>query len=80
MRAVAAAETVDLEKLVGMWPAVVEQLRPGLPADRLHHDEVATGVVVEPEVEDLDDVRMDQPGGRQRLPVTQAKPSTDIFR
>ena len=47
--------------------AVAQQLGAGLAGDVLHHDEVLVVALVEAEVEHLDDVRVDQPRGGERL-------------
>ena len=58
----------DLDRLVGgQRAALAQDLRARLPVDVLHDDEVAVRLVVEPEVEDLDDVGVHEPGGGQRL-------------
>ena len=48
-------------------PCSLQDLRARLPVDVLHDDEVAVGLLVEPEVEDLHDVGVHEPRGGQRL-------------
>ena len=54
--------SVDLEMAV-----IAQQLGARLALDVLHHDEVLVVAVIEPEVEDLHDVGMDEPGRGERL-------------
>ncbi len=44
--------------------AVAQQLRARLTGNALHDDEMLVGVLVEPEVEHLHDVRVHEPGRR----------------
>ena len=58
----------DLDGLVDVEvAAVAQQLGARVPGDVLHHDEVLVLALVEAEVEHLDDVRMHQARGGERL-------------
>ena len=58
----------DLNRLLDIEvPPVAEKLGARMAGDVLHHDEVLVVTFVKPEIENLDDVGMHQPGGGQRL-------------
>ena len=59
--------------------ALAQDLRAGLPVDVLHDDELARGLLVEAEVEDLHDVRVHEPGGGQRL-AAEARDEARVLR
>ncbi len=61
----AAGLADDLDSLVNVeMAAVSQQLRARLTGNALHDDEMLVGVLVEPEVEHLHDVRVHEPGRR----------------
>ena len=58
----------DLDALVDVeMAAVAQQLGARIARHVLHHDEVLVAALVEAEVEHLDDVRVHEPGGGERL-------------
>ena len=58
----------DSDRLVDAEMAVIaQQFGAGVARHVLHHDEVLVVTGVEAEVEHLDDVRVHEPGGRERL-------------
>ena len=70
----------DVDRLARVERAVLpEDLRARLPVDVLHDDEVARGLVVEPEVEHLHDVGVHEPRGGQRL-AAEARDEARVLR
>ena len=70
------ADDVDASS-TSIGPSVAQDLGARAAADVLHDDEVAGAGLVEAEVEDLDDVGVHEPRGRQRL-AAEARRRTSV--